>query len=131
MKNTGDGRRVGRVEQEVQKTIAQYLISGFRHPLQGLVTVSKVIMPGDLRTAKVYISVLGSEEQKESTLEVLRAKAGEVQKYVGDQLRMRYCPKLSFFPDHTTEQIMKIEQILGEIHSTQGSGEKNDSEDGN
>ena len=115
MKNTGDGRRVARVETEVQKTIAQYLISGFRHPMKGLVTVSKVLMPADLRTAKVYISVLGSDEQREQTLSTLQDNASEVQRFIGQQLKMRYCPKLTFFPDHTTEQILKIEKILGEI----------------
>ncbi len=116
MKNTGDGRRVARVETEVQKTIAQYLISGFRHPMKGLVTVSRVLMPADLRTAKVYISVLGSDEQREQTLMTLQDNASEVQRFIGQQLKMRYCPKLSFFPDHTTEQILKIERILGEIN---------------
>ncbi len=116
MKNTGDGRRINRVEQEVQKTIAQFLISGFRHPLQGLVTVSKVTMPADLRNAKVYISVLGTDEQKEATLEKLQSAAHEIQNYIGRQLKMRYCPRLAFFSDHTTEQILKIEKIIEEIH---------------
>lgn len=127
MKNTGDGRRVARVEQEVQKTIAQFLISGFRHPMKGLVTVSKVIMPADFRTAKVYISVLGSESQREETLEVLQDHASEVQNYIGKVLKMRYCPRLQFFPDHTTEQILKIEKILGEVKSQEKS--ESDSEE--
>lgn len=129
MKKTGDGRRVARVETEVQKTIAQYLISGFRHSMKGLVTVSKVLMPADFRTAKVYISVLGSEEQREQTLETLQANASEVQRFIGNQLKMRYCPKLTFFPDHTTEQILKIEKILGEIKGGPGGEAAQDSSD--
>ena len=70
MKNMGDGRRVARVEREIQVTIAQFLIRGFKLPLPGLVTVASVKMPADLRAAKVYISVLGSEEQTEEVVEL-------------------------------------------------------------
>jgi ribosome-binding factor A len=115
MKKQGDGRRVSRVEQEVQKTVAQFLLTGFRAPLKGLVTVSRVMMPGDLRTAKVYISVLGSEADRQETLSTLQARAFEVQKYIGQELRMRFCPKLSFHADDTTEHVMKIDRILHEL----------------
>lgn len=115
MKKQGDGRRVNRVEQEIQKTVAQFLISGFRFPLPGLVTVSRVLMPADLRAAKVYISVLGTEEQRESAIETLNERAFEVQSYIGKELRMRYCPKLSFYADEATEHVLKIDRILYEL----------------
>ncbi len=113
----GDGRRVTRVEKEVQGVIAQYLISGIRQRLPGLVTVAAVRMPADLRSARVYISVLGEENLKEQVVEILQNSASEVQRYIGEQLKMRYCPKLTFFPDHTTEQVLKIEKIIHELES--------------
>lgn len=115
MKNMGDGRRVARVEREVQATIAQFLIRGFRTPLPGLVTVAQVKMPADLRSAKVYVSVLGSDLQKEETLDLLQERAFEIQNFIGKELKMRYCPKLTFFPDHTTDQVLKVEKILHEL----------------
>lgn len=115
MKNMGDGRRVARVEREIQATIAQFLIRGFKTPLPGLVTVASVKMPADLRAAKVYVSVLGSDEQKSETIELLQERAFEIQKYIGAELKMRYCPKLTFFPDHTTEEVLKVERILHEL----------------
>jgi ribosome-binding factor A len=114
-KPEGDGRRQMRVEQEVQKTIAQFLISGFRHPLPGLVTVARVMMPGDLRTAKVYISVLGTDSEREEALETLQEKAFEVQNFIGRELKMRFCPKLTFFHDDTTDHVLKVERILQEL----------------
>lgn len=117
MKNMGDGRRVARVEKEVQAVIAQYLIAGFRQRLPGLVTVAAVRMPGDLRSARVYVSVLGEENLKDQVVEILQNSAGEIQRYIGDQLKMRYCPKLTFYPDHTTEQVLKIEKIIHEIET--------------
>ncbi len=115
MKNMGDGRRVARVEREIQVTIAQFLIRGFKLPLPGLVTVASVKMPADLRAAKVYISVLGSEEQKEEVVELLQERAFEIQNYIGKELKMRYCPKLTFHTDHATEQVLKVERILHDL----------------
>ncbi|WP_374079597.1 30S ribosome-binding factor RbfA [Bdellovibrio bacteriovorus] len=115
MKNMGDGRRVARVEREIQATIAQFLIRGFKTPLPGLVTVAQVKMPADLRAAKVYVSVLGSDAQKEEALELLQERAFEIQNYIGKELKMRYCPKLTFYPDHTTEEVLKVERILHDL----------------
>jgi len=121
MKNTksqGDGgRRVARVEQEIQKTIAQFLISGFRYPLPGIVTVSRVMMPGDLRSAKVYVSVLGSDLDRKKTLELLKDRSHDVQNYIGKELRMRFCPKVTFYQDDTTEHVLKIDRILHELET--------------
>lgn len=114
-RDSSDNRRVSRVEQEVQKTVAQFLISGFRYPLPGLVTIARVMMPGDLRTAKVYVSVLGSDQDREKALETLQERAFEVQNYIGKELRMRFCPKLTFELDQTTEHVLKIDRILHEL----------------
>lgn len=132
MKNMGDGRRVARVEKEIQATIAQFLIRGFKSPLPGLVTVAAVKMPADLRAAKVYISVLGSEEDSEQAVELLQERAFEIQNYIGKELKMRYCPKLTFFADHTTEQVLKVEKILHELEQerkAKGEGSETDSDE--
>ncbi|UOF02361.1 30S ribosome-binding factor RbfA [Bdellovibrio reynosensis] len=129
MKNMGDGRRVARVEREIQATVAQFLIRGFKSPLPGLVTVASVRMPADLRTAKVYISVLGSDEQKEEAIELLQERAFEIQNFIGKELKMRYCPKLTFYADHTTDQVLKVEKILHELEiERKAHGESTDDE---
>ncbi len=117
MKNMGDGRRIARVEKEVQMQVAQYLQTGFSDPLPGLVTVASVKMPADLRTARVYISVLGADDSITETVEILNERAFEIQDFIGRKLKMRYCPKLTFYKDHTTEQVLKIERILSTISS--------------
>ncbi len=117
MKNMGDGRRVARVEREIQATIAQFLIRGFKSPLPGLVTVASVKMPADLRAAKVYVSILGSDEQQAEALELLQERAFEIQNFIGKELKMRYCPKLSFYPDHATAEVLKVERILHELEA--------------
>lgn len=119
MKNMGDGRRVSRVEKEIQLTIAQFLIRGFKLPLPGIVTVSQVKMPADLRTAKVYVSVLGAEDIQAEAIELLQERAFEIQNFIGKELKMRYCPKLTFYADYTTEQVLKIERIIQDLNIPQ------------
>nr|BFD59245.1 30S ribosome-binding factor RbfA [Bdellovibrio sp. CKG001]BFD62622.1 30S ribosome-binding factor RbfA [Bdellovibrio sp. HM001]BFD67387.1 30S ribosome-binding factor RbfA [Bdellovibrio sp. HAGR004] len=132
MKNMGDGRRVARVEREIQATIAQFLIRGFKSPLPGLVTVASVKMPADLRAAKVYISVLGDEKQQDEALDLLQERAFEIQNFIGKELKMRYCPKLTFYLDHATEQVLKVEKILHELElerKAKNPGESSDESD--
>lgn len=114
-RSSQEGRRVTRVEKEIQQVIASYLINGFSEKLPGLVTVASVKMPGDLRTARVFVSVLGEEPLLQNVLEILQARAFEIQKFIGHELKMRYCPKLTFEADTTTSQVLKIEKILSEL----------------
>lgn len=129
MKKDGDGRRKERVEREIQNTIAQFLIKGFKTPLPGLVTVSAVRMPGDFRTAKVYISVLGSDSDKSGAMKILEERAFEVQNFIGRELKMRYCPKITFLQDDTTEKVLKIEKILQELKVERQGVEEADKKD--
>lgn len=115
MKNMGDGRRIARVEREIQATVAQYLIRDMRSELPGIVSVAAVKMPADLRAAKVYISVIGSEEERNEVLEILTERAYEIQNFIGSELKMRYCPKLSFYTDYATDEVVKVDRILAEL----------------
>lgn len=115
MKNMGDGRRVAKVEMEVQRVVAQYLLGPLRGTFSGLVTVTKVQMPADLRTAKIYISVLNPEGKVSDVIETLQESAADIQHEINAKLRMRYCPKLTFFEDQSLEKVLKVEGLLKEI----------------
>lgn len=126
MKNTGDGRRVSRAEKEVQETIAKYLISGFRSKLPGIVTVSRVIMPPDLKSAKVYITIMATDNESAKLLEaveLLQEGAAEVQHQLGKQLAMRYTPKLTFFADRSVEKVIRVDSLLKEIEQNRKPSE--------
>jgi ribosome-binding factor A len=112
MKNMGDGRRISRVESEVQRIVSQYLITQLREEIPGIITVSRVKMPADLRLAKVYISILNPKEDMKGVLKKLQYHAADIQRFIGDSLRMRYCPKLAFFEDETTQKVLKVDEIL-------------------
>lgn len=112
---SGENRRIQKVEKEVHQVIANYLVGGFKGPLKGLVSVSRVIVSKDLRQAKVYVGVFGSIEDAEFTLESLQSYAGDIQKEIHRRLVMKYCPKLKFFLDTSMEKVMKIDAILHDL----------------
>lgn len=115
MKNTGDGRRVAKVEMEVQRIVAQYLLGQMKGIIPGLVTVSRVKMPADLRSAKVYVSILNPQGEISEIIGVLQEKASDIQDEINAKLRMRYCPKITFFEDTSTQKALKVEGLLREI----------------
>lgn len=118
MKNMGDGRRKTRVEKEVQEIISNFVIRQLRHDLPGLVTITRVTMPADFRSAQVYLTYYSTSGEVDlNAADVLQSWAKEIQDEIGNVMKMRYCPKLTFFNDETTEKILKIEKILSEISS--------------
>lgn len=119
----GDERRIKRVEREVRDVIARYLIGGFRGELSGLVSVSRVGMAGDFRSGKVFISVMGEPGEAEVSLKSLRENAYDIQKEVDRQLKMQFCPKLSFHLDESMEHVLKVEKILRDISAKNAAGD--------
>ncbi len=123
MKNMGDGRRVARVETEVQRLVAQYLITHLREEVPGIVTVARVKMPADLRLAKVYISVLNFDGKMLDVIKTLQSHAAEIQRFIADHLRMRYSPKVAFFEDDVTQKVLKVDGILRSLAAESGASE--------
>ena len=116
-----DGRRVSRVEKEVQSVISNYIIKNLQGELPGLVTIGKVQIPADLRQARVYVSIFDindpnpSPEKLEHVVDTLQSWSKEIQDEISHQLKMKYLPKVTFFPDESTNKILKIERILSNI----------------
>lgn len=115
MKNMGDGRRKERVEKEVQQIISTYMINQLQGELGGLVTVTRVMMPADFRNAKVFVTFFSVESEEIDLVKELSKWAKDIQNEINHKLQMRYCPKITFFKDESTENILKIEKIISEI----------------
>jgi ribosome-binding factor A len=81
-------------------------------PRIGFVTVTSVETSPDLRTAKVFVSVLGDEETKEATLSGLRSSHGVIQSRIAAETRMKRTPTLTFHYDDTIERGVRISQLL-------------------
>ncbi len=108
-------RRVLRVEKEIREIVGLHLIGGFHGELQAFTTISRVSVTSDLRSARINVSVLGTEVEQESALEVLNSYAFEVQREIAKALPIRYCPKVKFFLDKSLEKVLKVEKILFDL----------------
>ncbi len=111
-----DGHRVLRVEKELQHIVADYIVRRVSFG-GGLVAVSRVESTKELRTAKLYISVMGSEEQKERAMEILQDFLPDIQKHVNREMRMKFVPRLSLHLDRGLEHMMHVQDTLSEIES--------------
>ena len=75
-------------------------------------TVTAVETSSDLRTAQVHVSVLGTDEEKDATMEALRAAHGVIQKAISTQLRMKRTPSLTFVYDDSVERADRLTRMM-------------------
>jgi ribosome-binding factor A len=108
------GDRMRRINEVLREVIGAAISSDLSDPRIGFVTVTSVETSPDLRTAKVYVSVLGSDEDREETLSGLRSSHGVLQTRVAAETRMKRTPTLTFHYDNTIEQGVRISQLLDE-----------------
>ena len=115
----GDSRRVQRVEKEVQQSVARFLIRDIQSEFPGLLTVTHVGMSGDLKTARISVSLFITEGEKEASmkeaLKTLKAWTPEIQKHLSDELQLRFVPKLQFVEDEAMAKSLHIENLLAEL----------------
>src|SRR3954447_17999801 len=106
------GSRMRRGNEAVREVFSGHITEELKDPRIGFVTVTGVDTSPDLRHARVYVSVLGSDEEKSEALEGLRSSAGFLQSKVGEQLRMKRTPTLEFQYDDSIDRGMRISELL-------------------
>jgi len=111
-----DHHRSDRVAAAMREEIATFLANDVKDPrILGLVTVTAVEVSRDLRHAKVFVSVLGSDSQRKATFEGLDAVAGHLRGRVGRALRLRVAPEFEFKNDESIAHAAHIEQLLAQV----------------
>jgi ribosome-binding factor A len=103
-----------RINEMLREVVGSAIATELSDPRIGFVTVTSVETSPDLRTAKVFVSVLGSEEEREATLEGLRSSHGVIQSRIAAETRMKRTPTLTFRYDDTIEQGVRISELLEE-----------------
>lgn len=101
-----------RINEVLRETIGSAISSDLQDPRIGFVTVTAVETSPDLRSARVYVSVLGDEEEREATLAGLRSSHGLLQAAIVRGARMKYTPKLSFHYDDGPERAARLGRLL-------------------
>jgi ribosome-binding factor A len=103
-----------RVNEAVREVVSARLAEGLRDPRIGFVTVTSVDTTPDLRHARVYVSVLGDDEERTATMAGLESAHGVLQQSVARELRMKHTPTLQFVFDESIERGMRISELLDE-----------------
>jgi len=103
-----------RVDEAIREVLSDAVGSDLKDPRIGFVTVTDVKTTPDLRHARVYVTVLGDETQREASLAGLQSAHAVLQRRVNAELRMKRTPTLEFRYDDTTDRALRVEQLLDE-----------------
>ena len=106
------GDRMRRVDEAIREVLSDALGTDLKDPRIGFVTVTDVKTSADLRHARVYVTVLGGQDERKASLAGLQSAHGVLQRRVNRELRMKRTPTLEFHYDDTTDRAMRMEELL-------------------
>ena len=104
--------RMRRVNEAVREVLSARIAEGLKDPRIGFVTVTSVETRPDLRSARVYVSVLGDDAERSASLEGLASAHGVLQAAIASELRMKRTPTIEFVFDESVDRGMRITEIL-------------------
>jgi ribosome-binding factor A len=107
---TGD--RMRRVDEAMREVLSGAITSELKDPRVGFVTVTSVDTAPDLRHARVYVSVLGTDSVRRRSLDGLQSAHGYLQRRVADELHLKHTPTLDFIYDDTLDRAQRIDELL-------------------
>jgi len=114
--------RKQKVESTMKKEISGIIMRDIKDPRVKLVAINEVSLTNDLKTAHVYITIIGDDKERKKTLAGLKSAAGFIRKEIGERIRLRYNPGLVFSVDDKIEQRDRVLKLLKTIEE----GRKND-----
>ena len=110
------GVRVEKIQEQIKEEVSDIILRGLKDPRIGFVTVTKVDVSSDLKTAKIYVSILGSSEQFENTWQGLRHSCGYIRQELAKRMRIKFVPEIAFYPDTTMQYSAHIQDLINKIH---------------
>jgi len=118
-----DHRRADRVSESIREEVATWIAEGVKDPrVVGFVTVTAVDMTQDLRHARIYVSILGTDTERAATLDGLQSATGHLRSRLAKVLRLRFAPEIEFKYDRSVEHAARIETLLARIRDGETSG---------
>lgn len=122
--------RIEKLQELIKQEMSKMLLTDLKDPRIGFVTVTDVEMTGDLREAKIYVSVMGGDEQVKSSLEGLQSALGFIRREIGQRVRLRFTPEISFaldtsldYGDHIQKLLLQVEgdrDNADNVHASRG-----------
>jgi len=124
-----ENRRADRVAEAIREEVATFLAEDVKDPrVVGLVTVTGVDVTRDLRQAKVFVSVMGSDTERAATFQGLDSVAGHLRSRVGRALRLRLAPEIVFRADESIARAARIETLLAQIKAERTPPDRDDAD---
>jgi ribosome-binding factor A len=120
-----DSGRLRRIDEAIKQVLSEG-IATLKDPRIGFVTVTGVKTTADLEHATVWVSVLGDERERESTLAVLQGAAGVLQARVNRAMRLRRTPRLRFAYDAAVERGVRMSQLIDELAPPEDADDRRD-----
>ena len=115
--------RIEKVNEEVRKEISEIIRNDIKDPrVTSLVSVVAAEVTPDYKFAKVFISLFGTEEERQDALKGLKNSSGYVRKLLSERMRLRYTPQINFTLDGTIEHGAHIMKILHDIEVSSKGG---------
>ncbi len=105
------------MQDYLREEISMIVQQEIKDPGLGFITIIDVRMTEDLKYAKVYYSVYGSDEEKERTASALKRARSYIRHLVGERVRMKYTPEINFVYDTDQERAARIDEILKKVGS--------------
>jgi len=122
-------RRTDRLAEEVREEVAQMISGELKDPRIGFVTVTRVTVTPDLRQARIFVGVLGAERQRAATLTGLRQASGFLRRALGQRLRLRHTPELTFQYDEGLEASDRVARLLEEVRAAAPEAAESEDDD--
>ncbi len=121
--------RTDRVSDLVKDEISRLLLREMRDPRIGFVTITGAWVSPDLRTIRVFVSILGDQAAREVSLRTLNSAAGFFRRALFHNLRLRHAPAISFRIDDSLDRGERIDRVLKTIHEQEGDATAGDEEE--
>ncbi len=115
------GRRVSRVAELIRREVSLMLLHGIKDERvgTGMVSVTRVDVAGDLQHAKIYVSVYGTPEARDMTMDGLQSATNYVRRELGHRVRLRRTPEISFIEDRGIEQGTQVLSLINQLSQKQ------------
>jgi len=121
-----EGKRSEKVADLIRKEISEMLIRNLKDPRIGFITVTRVSVSDDCRSAKIYFSVMGSTEERERSTEGLNSAKGYVRRELGRRIQLRHTPDIVFQFDPSIEYAIHMEEVFHDLQEKKGRDESED-----
>jgi len=110
-------RRVSRVGALIQQEVSQMVLHEIKDDRvgAGMVSITLVDVSGDLQHAKIYVSIYGTDEAREETMEGLKSATGFVRRELGKRLSLRRTPEIAFIEDRGIEKGNRVLTLLTQL----------------